>query len=54
MPTEETEEKPKKKLNKSGNRRGIDTVGNFKNDPEKASEASKKANKKDNSASICL
>lgn len=43
---EVVEEKPKKKLNKSGNRRGIDSKGNFKNDSEKASKASKKADHK--------
>ena len=54
MSDEIEEEKPKKKLNKSGNRRGIDTVGNFKNDPNKASEASKKANKKKGSATQAI
>ena len=55
MATEEIEEEnPKKKLNKSGNRRGIDTKGNFKNDSEKASEASKKANKRKGAATQAI
>ena len=55
MATEEVEEEsPKKKLNKSGNRRGIDSVGNFKNNPEKASESSKKANKKRGAATQAI
>lgn len=39
-------EAPKKRLNKSGNKRGIDSASNFKNDPEKASKAGKKGDKK--------
>ena len=54
MSEEIEEEKPKKKLNKTGNRRGIDTVGNFKNNPEKASESSKKANKKKGAATQAI
>lgn len=55
MATEEIEEEnPKKKLNKSGNRRGIDSAGNFKNNPEKASESSKKANRKKGAATQAI
>lgn len=43
---EVVEKTPKKRLNKSGNRRGIDTKGNFKNDPERASKVGKKGDKK--------
>lgn len=47
-------EAPKKRLNKSGNRRGIDTKGNFKNDSEKASKASKKADHKKGAATQAI